>query len=180
MNDLKIEFFEKALERVREIRQNLEGLAEDAKKAGLDDLPFDVWRRRLDRWERHFQGRIFEGSRCQEDLKARSAPRTLSAMPYGPASSVRRQTRGATGLPNAARQQLRPEHGAHVVFAEVRHVTDAPFVVLLRRYAIHGTGAIRQLGRPASHGCVRLHPANARALYPLVGSYGGARIHVRT
>ena len=47
-------------------------------------------------------------------------------------------------------------------------------------YAIHGTGAIRQLGRPASHGCVRLHPANARALYQLVGSYGGARIHVRT
>ena len=45
MNDLRIEFFEKALERVREIRQNLEGLAEDAKKAGLDDLPFDVWRR---------------------------------------------------------------------------------------------------------------------------------------
>ena len=37
-------------------------------------------------------------------------------------------------------------------------------------YAIHGTGAIRQLGRPASHGCVRLHPANARALYQLVGS----------
>ena len=28
-------------------------------------------------------------------------------------------------------------------------------------YAIHGTGSIRQLGRPASHGCVRLHPANA-------------------
>jgi len=47
-------------------------------------------------------------------------------------------------------------------------------------YAIHGTGAIRQLGRPASHGCVRLHPANARALYGLVASYGGARILVRT
>jgi lipoprotein-anchoring transpeptidase ErfK/SrfK len=47
-------------------------------------------------------------------------------------------------------------------------------------YAIHGTGAIRQLGRPASHGCVRLHPANARALYGLVGHYGGARILVRT
>ena len=46
-------------------------------------------------------------------------------------------------------------------------------------YAIHGTGAIRQLGRPASHGCVRLHPANARSLYGLVGHYGGARIVVR-
>jgi lipoprotein-anchoring transpeptidase ErfK/SrfK len=46
-------------------------------------------------------------------------------------------------------------------------------------YAIHGTGSIRQLGRPASHGCVRLHPANARALYGLVRYYGGARIQVR-
>jgi lipoprotein-anchoring transpeptidase ErfK/SrfK len=45
-------------------------------------------------------------------------------------------------------------------------------------FAIHGTYSIRQLGRPASHGCVRLHPANARALYGLVGSYGGARVLV--
>ena len=46
-------------------------------------------------------------------------------------------------------------------------------------YAIHGTAATRQLGRPASHGCVRLHPANARALFSLVGRYGGARVLVR-
>ena len=46
-------------------------------------------------------------------------------------------------------------------------------------YAIHGTGAVGQLGRPASHGCVRLHPAHARALYQLVGQYGGARVLVR-
>jgi len=46
-------------------------------------------------------------------------------------------------------------------------------------YAIHGTGALRQLGRPASHGRVRLHPANARALYSLVAQHGGARVLVR-
>jgi lipoprotein-anchoring transpeptidase ErfK/SrfK len=45
-------------------------------------------------------------------------------------------------------------------------------------YAIHGTYSIRQLGRPASHGCVRLHPANARALFSLVRAYGGARVVV--
>jgi hypothetical protein len=67
MNDLKIEFFDKALARVRQIRQDLEGLAEDAKKAGVDDLPFAIWRKRLDRWEHHFQGRI---------LKVRNAKRT--------------------------------------------------------------------------------------------------------
>lgn len=39
-------------------------------------------------------------------------------------------------------------------------------------YAIHGTGAVGQLGRPASHGCVRLAPGNAAALYALVQSHG--------
>lgn len=39
-------------------------------------------------------------------------------------------------------------------------------------YAIHGTNQIRQLGKPASHGCVRLHPSNARKLYQLVKKYG--------
>lgn len=48
-------------------------------------------------------------------------------------------------------------------------------------YAIHGTGYIRNLGRPASHGCVRLHPSNARILYDLVRAHGtgNTRIQVR-
>lgn len=39
-------------------------------------------------------------------------------------------------------------------------------------YAIHGTTYVGQLGRPASRGCVRLHPANARELFALVRQYG--------
>ena len=39
-------------------------------------------------------------------------------------------------------------------------------------YAIHGTTEIRNLGRPVSHGCVRLHPANAQTLFNLVRKYG--------
>ncbi len=35
-------------------------------------------------------------------------------------------------------------------------------------WAIHGTTAIKRLGRPASHGCVRLHPKNAAILFNLV------------
>jgi lipoprotein-anchoring transpeptidase ErfK/SrfK len=35
-------------------------------------------------------------------------------------------------------------------------------------YAIHATPHIGNLGRPASHGCVRLHPANAATLYNIV------------
>jgi hypothetical protein len=35
-------------------------------------------------------------------------------------------------------------------------------------YATHGTTEIKKLGKIASHGCVRLHPDNAAALYALV------------
>jgi hypothetical protein len=39
-------------------------------------------------------------------------------------------------------------------------------------YAIHGTYAVRALGRPASHGCIRISPANAATLFSLVRSEG--------
>jgi hypothetical protein len=35
-------------------------------------------------------------------------------------------------------------------------------------HAIHGSQAVARLGTPASHGCVRLSPANAATLYSLV------------
>ena len=39
-------------------------------------------------------------------------------------------------------------------------------------YAIHGTNYVKSLGRPASHGCIRLAPGNARTLYYMVKSHG--------
>jgi lipoprotein-anchoring transpeptidase ErfK/SrfK len=39
-------------------------------------------------------------------------------------------------------------------------------------FAIHGTTDIYRLGGPASHGCVRLHPSHAAALYALVERNG--------
>ena len=45
-------------------------------------------------------------------------------------------------------------------------------------YAIHGTTEIRRLGRPASHGCVRLHPRNAKTLFNLVKRYGRAKTRI--
>jgi lipoprotein-anchoring transpeptidase ErfK/SrfK len=39
-------------------------------------------------------------------------------------------------------------------------------------YAVHGTTDIRHLGRPASHGCVRLHPENAKIFFNLVKASG--------
>ena len=45
-------------------------------------------------------------------------------------------------------------------------------IFFLRGYAIHGSYEIKYLGHPASHGCVRLHPSNAAALYSLVKQHG--------
>lgn len=39
-------------------------------------------------------------------------------------------------------------------------------------FAIHGTSYVKYLGRPASHGCVRLAPPSAAALYKLVQRHG--------
>jgi hypothetical protein len=45
-------------------------------------------------------------------------------------------------------------------------------------HAIHGTNETRRLGKPASHGCVRLAPQNAATLYRLVEENGLANTQV--
>lgn len=45
-------------------------------------------------------------------------------------------------------------------------------IFFLGGYAIHATYYVKQLGRPASHGCIRLHPQNAERLYALVQKHG--------
>lgn len=47
-----------------------------------------------------------------------------------------------------------------------------------RGYAIHGTDAVGKLGRPSSHGCVRLHPDNAARLFSLVRQVGPAATRI--
>jgi hypothetical protein len=42
------------------------------------------------------------------------------------------------------------------------------------QYAIHGTTAVGALGRPASHGCIRLAPGNAARLYAMVKAEGAS------
>ena len=48
-----------------------------------------------------------------------------------------------------------------------------------RGHAIHATNAVRNLGRPASHGCIRLSPENAKLLYRLVQQMGLENTSIR-
>jgi lipoprotein-anchoring transpeptidase ErfK/SrfK len=47
-------------------------------------------------------------------------------------------------------------------------------------YAVHATYATKHLGRPASHGCVRLSPKNAESLFnvtkPIIEAYGAGSV----
>jgi len=89
-----------------------------------------------------------------------------------PVSTARRGYRTPAGSYRVQRME-------RMWYSRKYHMSPMPYSLFFRGgYAIHGTNSIRQLGRPASHGCVRLHPGNAAALYRLVQSRGGARIVV--
>ncbi|MDX8439780.1 L,D-transpeptidase [Mesorhizobium australafricanum] len=79
------------------------------------------------------------------------------------------------------RGSYRPQWTARMWYSSKYDNSPMPYSVFFHGgYAIHGTGAVRNLGRPASHGCVRLHPANAATFYAMVkeAGFGNTRIVV--
>jgi hypothetical protein len=60
-------------------------------------------------------------------------------------------------------------------YSKKYHMSPMPYSIFFRGgYAIHGTYATGALGRPASHGCVRLSPAHAAQLFHMVQAEGGS------
>ena len=79
-----------------------------------------------------------------------------------PVSSGRKGYGTPTGQWNA--YWLSPKHRS-------RKYNNAPMpwaVFFHGGYAVHGTTDLRNLGRPASHGCIRRAPDNAKAFFRLV------------
>jgi lipoprotein-anchoring transpeptidase ErfK/SrfK len=71
------------------------------------------------------------------------------------------------------RGTYRPIRLQRVWYSRKYHHSPMPYSVFFRGgYAIHGTGYVRQLGRPVSHGCVRLATGNAARFYSLVKQVG--------
>ncbi len=74
---------------------------------------------------------------------------------------------------NTPRGVFQPYHMAKMHYS--RKYDNAPMpnsIFFHGGYAIHATDAVNNLGRPASHGCIRLHPQNAKWLYRIVSEYG--------
>lgn len=73
----------------------------------------------------------------------------------------------------------RPIRTERMWYSRKYDMSPMPYSVFFRGgYAIHGTGYVRSLGRPASHGCVRLSPANAATFYSLVRERGLANARI--
>jgi len=76
------------------------------------------------------------------------------------------------------RGQFRPTVLRRMHYSRKYDNAPMPHSIFFRGgYAIHGTNAVGQLGRPASHGCVRLAPGAAARLFAMV-KRDGARIRI--
>jgi lipoprotein-anchoring transpeptidase ErfK/SrfK len=66
-----------------------------------------------------------------------------------------------------------PHYTARMHYSKQYHFSPMPYSVFFNEgVAVHGTNDLRNLGRPASHGCVRSHPKNAKVFYDLVQKHG--------
>jgi len=86
----------------------------------------------------------------------------------------------STGLHGGPpRGTFHPERMERMWYSHTFGMAPMPHSIFFRGpFAIHGTNVISRLGHPASHGCVRLHPANATTLFDLVKQEGPAHTRI--
>ncbi|MGE0035946.1 MAG: L,D-transpeptidase [Xanthobacteraceae bacterium] len=88
----------------------------------------------------------------------------------------------STGLHGTPSGTFRPQSLSRYHRSSLFNNAPMPYSIFYDgNYAIHGTDQVGRLGRPASKGCVRLHPSNAAVLFSLVQKegLGNTRIHIR-
>lgn len=89
-----------------------------------------------------------------------------------PVSTARPGKRTPTGQFQG--QWLSPNHRSSLY-----NGAPMPWAIFFHgNYAIHGTTQVSKLGRPASAGCVRLHPDNAETLFKMVHAAGKENLRV--
>jgi lipoprotein-anchoring transpeptidase ErfK/SrfK len=73
-----------------------------------------------------------------------------------------------------------PQWTAKMWYSRKYDMSPMPHAVFINGgVAVHGTYHVASLGSPASHGCIRLSPANARTFYNLVQRHGLSRTRVK-
>jgi len=68
---------------------------------------------------------------------------------------------------------FQPQRMHKTYYSHKYHNSPMPnSIFIVGGVALHGTDDIRHLGKPASHGCIRLHPKDAASLFGLVRDHG--------
>jgi lipoprotein-anchoring transpeptidase ErfK/SrfK len=74
---------------------------------------------------------------------------------------------------------FQPQWASKMWYSRQWDMAPMPHAVFFNKgTAFHATGATGMLGRPASHGCIRLAPSHAAQLYTLVHRHGMASTKV--
>lgn len=77
------------------------------------------------------------------------------------------------------RGTYRPQRLHKMWYSRKYDMSPMPYSVFYNGgFAVHGTGYVKSLGRPASHGCVRLATGNARTFYNLVQRHGSQNTRI--
>jgi hypothetical protein len=79
---------------------------------------------------------------------------------------------GRAGFPTP-RGNFRAQWMSRMWYSRKYDLAPMPHSVFFHSgFAVHGTQSVGMLGRPASHGCVRLAPGNAAIFYGIVQKHG--------
>lgn len=77
------------------------------------------------------------------------------------------------------RGTYRPQRLHKMWYSRKYEMSPMPYSVFYSGgYAVHGTGYVKSLGRPASHGCVRLATGNAKTFYYMVRQHGSRNTRI--
>ncbi len=119
-----------------------------------------------------FAGSAIDAAHASISVRIKLSQQTMSVAVDGsniatwPVSTARRGYRTPVG-------SYQPYSLQRMHYSKLYDYTPMPYSIFFNGgYAIHGTTEIRNLGRPVSHGCIRLSPGNARSLFELVQSHG--------
>jgi len=112
--------------------------------------------------------RVLAAVAVRIELSSQTMDVTVDGTPFAswPVSTARRGYRSPVAT--YAPYSLERMH-----YSRLYHNTPMPYSIFFHTgYAIHGTYDIRELGRPVSHGCIRLSPDHARSLFDLIYAQG--------
>jgi hypothetical protein len=118
-----------------------------------------------------FHGFAIGGASAEIVLNINKSKQRMAVVVDGAQRHIWTVSTGLGGGPPSG--TYRPERMARKWFSRKYNMSPMPHSIFFHEgYAIHGTVYVSRLGQRASHGCVRLHPANASALFDLVRSHG--------